>query len=60
MRGLGTSTLLVNKAKLSHGLSAVTICPGPNLVYFSGIFSLKQMVDHIYGRINLLNDVIQT
>lgn len=57
--GLGASALLVNKAKLSHGLSAVTICPGPNLAYFSGIFSLKQMVDHIYGRINLLNDVFR-
>lgn len=57
--GLGASALLVNNAKLSHGLSAVTICPGPNLAYFSGIFSLKQMVDHIYGRINLLNDVFR-
>lgn len=31
------------------------VCPGPNLVYFSGVHSLKEMVDHIYGRINLLN-----
>lgn len=57
--GLGASALLINKTKLSHGLSAVTICPGPNLAYFSGIFSLKQMVDHIYGRINILNDVFR-
>ena len=57
--GLGAAALIVNKAKLSHGLSAVTICPGPNLAYFSGIFSLKQMVDHIYGRVNLLNDVFR-
>jgi hypothetical protein len=35
----------------------VAICPGPNLAYFSGTFSLKQMVDHIYGRINILNNV---
>jgi len=55
--GLGASALLVNNAKLSHKLSAVTICPGPNLAYFSGIFSLKQMVDHIYGRVNLLNNL---
>ena len=34
-------------------LSAVTICPGPNLAYFKGVFSLKEMVDHIYGKINL-------
>jgi hypothetical protein len=34
---------------------AVSVCPGPNMAYYSGKFSLKQMVDHIYGRINLLN-----
>jgi len=53
--GLGASALIVNGAKLSHKLSAVSICPGPNLAYFSGTFSLKEMVDHIYGRINILN-----
>lgn len=55
--GLGTSALLKNKTKLSHGLKAVAVCPGPNLAYFSGVFSLKQMVDHIYGRHNILNMV---
>jgi len=30
------------------------VCPGPNITYFSKIASLKQMTDHIYGRINLL------
>ncbi|MCC6726422.1 MAG: hypothetical protein IT258_18110 [Saprospiraceae bacterium] len=55
--GLGTAALLKEGLPLSHKLSAVAICPGPNLAYFSGIFSLKQMVDHIYGRINVLNQV---
>ena len=55
--GLGTSALLKNKTKLSHGLKAVAICPGPNLAYFSGVFTLKQMVDHIYGRHCILNTV---
>jgi hypothetical protein len=32
----------------------VSICPGPNLAYFSGPYSLKQMVDHIYGRTNIM------
>jgi hypothetical protein len=32
------------------------VCPGPNLVYFSRIFSLKEMVGHIYGKINILNN----
>jgi len=32
------------------------VCPGPNLAYFSKIVTLKEMADHIYGRISLLND----
>lgn len=55
--GLGASALLVNNAKLSHKLSAVTICPGPNLAYFSGVFPLKEMINHIYGRSNVLNEL---
>ena len=34
--------------------SGVAICPGPNLAYFSGIYSLEEMVGHIYGKIDLL------
>ncbi len=26
------------------------ICPGPNIAWFNRIYSLKEMVDHIYGR----------
>lgn len=55
--GLGTSARLAYSGRLSHGLKAVAICPGPNLAYFSGIFSLKEMVDHIYGRRNILNSL---
>jgi hypothetical protein len=31
------------------------VCPGPNLAFFSKISSLKEMVDHIYGRFNVSN-----
>ncbi len=55
--GLGAAVLLKNHLHPAHNLNAVAICPGPNLAYFSGIFTLKQMADHIYGRINLLNSV---
>jgi hypothetical protein len=55
--GLGTSVLIKNKLDLHHKLKAVTICPGPNLAYFSKISSLYDMVSHIYGRINILNSV---
>lgn len=53
--GLSAPVLVKNNIPLSHHLSAVTICPGPNLAYFSGTYSLAQMVGHIYGRINILN-----
>lgn len=55
--GLGASALLKNNLKLSHKLSAVSICPGPNLAYFSKLLSLEDMIDHIYGRANVLNNV---
>lgn len=53
--GLGTSALKNYGIKPKHHLHAIAICPGPNLAYFSGVYSLKEMVDHIYGRINILN-----
>lgn len=53
--GLSSSVLLKNHIPVHHHLEAVTICPGPNLAYFSKIFSLEEMVDHIYGRFNALN-----
>lgn len=53
--GLGSTVRIVNNMPLSHGLSAVTICPGPNLAYFSGVFTLREMTDHIYGRRSILN-----
>jgi len=36
------------------------VCPGPNLAYFSNIVSLSDMVGHIYGRLNLLNDTYRS
>lgn len=55
--GLSTSVYLKDGIPVSHGLSAVTICPGPNLAYFSGVHTLKDMTDHIYGRKNILNSL---
>ncbi|MDI1322766.1 MAG: hypothetical protein PSV36_08445 [Algoriphagus sp.] len=51
--GLSAPAILANGEIPKRNLTAVTICPGPNLAYFKGIFSLKEMVDHIYGKINL-------
>ncbi|CAN5523159.1 hypothetical protein BH10BAC3_BH10BAC3_07280 [soil metagenome] len=55
--GLSASVLINNDITPAHKLTSVAICPGPNLAYFSGTFSLTQMVDHIYGRANILNEV---
>lgn len=53
--GLSEPALMVNNIQHKHSFGAVTICPGPNLAFFSGTFTLQEMVDHIYGRINILN-----
>lgn len=53
--GLGASVLLKDNMTPAHKLEAVTICPGPNLAYFSKVVPLKAMVDHIHGRLSLLN-----
>lgn len=55
--GLSAPALLKNSLPVSHRLEAVTICPGPNLAYFSGVISMQDMVDHIYGRTNVRNAV---
>ena len=55
--GLSAVGYQLNNPKQKLNMSAVTICPGPNLAYFSGVFTLEQMVDHIYGRNNTLNSL---
>lgn len=56
-------TGLCNSAYLKQGMlqpreqKAVSICPGPNLAYFSRQYSLKEMVGHIYGKQDLLKGI---
>ena len=52
--GLGNSLLIKNNMPMYKGLKGITICPGPNLAYFSKTVSLREMIDHIYGRIDIL------
>ncbi|HEY3369548.1 MAG TPA: hypothetical protein VGK10_01790 [Prolixibacteraceae bacterium] len=52
--GLTASTLMANDLDTKMEGKAVSICPGPNLAYFSSLYSLKKMVDHIYGRTNVM------
>ncbi|NOX47321.1 MAG: hypothetical protein GXO89_10130 [Chlorobi bacterium] len=53
--GLAAPGLLVNDVEIRKGDEGALICPGPNLAYFSKILSLKEMVDHIYGRANVIS-----
>ena len=53
---LGEGVLIKNKAVEDAAKVFPAVCPGPNIAYFSKIASLREMVDHIYGRMNLLND----
>jgi hypothetical protein len=55
--GLCNSTYLAYNILKPLEHQAVSICPGPNLAYFSGQYSLMEMVDHIYGKQNLLSGV---
>ncbi|MCF6297551.1 MAG: hypothetical protein L3J08_06160 [Flavobacteriaceae bacterium] len=53
--GLSASALTVNKIECKDS-DKVSICPGPNLAYFSKLSSLSEMVDHIYGRTNVITN----
>lgn len=52
--GLGTSALLVNNLNTDVEGVGVSICPGPNIAYFSKIMTLSNITDHIYGRMNVI------
>jgi len=54
---VGLSNPALKSSDLSSRLQTqgVAVCPGPNIAYFSKITSLKEMVEHIYGKLNLIN-----
>ncbi len=52
--GLSAAALLKNGLLSPRENKAVAICPGPNLAWFSGKYTLEEMIGHIYGRINLI------
>ncbi len=55
---IGLSNAAANKYEqpFLKNLTAVTICPGPNIAYFSKTVSLHEMTNHIYGRNNIITD----
>lgn len=54
--GLGNGVAIEKGLPLQKGTHGVAICPGPNTAYFSRIVSLKEMVDHIYGRTSIITE----
>lgn len=53
--GLGTSALLVNNIDTKIEGDGVSVCPGPNIAYFSKLMNMKNITDHIYGRENMIS-----
>lgn len=54
--GLSNAAAVNYKQTFIKKLKAVTICPGPNIANFSKIVSLQKMVDHIYGRTDIMSN----
>lgn len=46
---LGNGALIALGITNGHAMPQA-ICPGPNIAWFDRIYTLKEMVDHIYGR----------
>ncbi len=54
--GLSNAASVKYEVPFLKKLTAVTICPGPNIVNFSKISTLREMADHIYGRKNMMQN----
>jgi len=55
--GLCTSTYIKTQQLKPKENTAVAICPGPNLAFFNSVYSLDEMVNHIYGNADLLAQI---
>ncbi|MCF6295681.1 MAG: hypothetical protein L3J25_08325 [Flavobacteriaceae bacterium] len=53
--GLGTSALLAYDLDTKVEGQGVSVCPGPNMAYYSKVMSLKDITNHIYGRLNMIS-----
>ena len=52
--GLGNASFLENDIRIKGQAQGVAICPGPNMAYFSKVVSLSEMIQHIYGKISVM------
>ncbi|MGB5359790.1 MAG: hypothetical protein WBN27_07595, partial [Eudoraea sp.] len=52
--GLGTSALLTYGLDTTTEGQGVSVCPGPNMAYYTKTMDLHEMIDHIYGKTNVI------
>jgi hypothetical protein len=55
---LGGSALIAFGAEGAENVNTA-ICPGPNIAHFNRTYSLEEMVGHIYGRVDLVNNPVR-
>lgn len=53
--GLSNPAAVVNDKVFIKNIKGITVCPGPNMAWFNKVVSLQTMVDHIYGRKNIID-----
>jgi hypothetical protein len=54
--GLGTPALIAMGLDTNDEGPGESVCPSPNIAWFNKTASLKEMLDHIYGRNTLINE----
>ncbi len=54
--GLSNAAAINYQKPFIKNNTSVTVCPGPNIVNFSNVVSLATMVNHIYGRANIMTN----
>lgn len=54
--GLANASYLENDIKIKGQAQGVVICPGPNMAYFDREVTLRDMLRHIYGNANVLQN----
>ncbi|WP_411028801.1 hypothetical protein [Spongiimicrobium sp. 3-5] len=52
--GLGTAALLKYNLDTKKEGEGVSVCPGPNMAYFSKTMNLKEITEHIYGKSDVI------
>jgi len=55
--GLANASYLENEIEIKGQQQGIVVCPGPNLAYFDREVSLSDMVKHIYGTTQVMDDL---